>query len=129
MHVYGLTGPEADRASNDADNAIYRRLRRRVHRGCARLRLLDKHAGFELRAMPRFYFHLRNDVDAPDDEGVELASLEGAKAHAVQQARFSFGEAAKELGRVVLSHRIDIEDEQGLVMATVYFRDAVAIEE
>ena len=79
--------------------------------------------------MPRFYFHLRNDVDAPDDEGVELANLEGAKAHAVQQARFSFGETAKEQGRVVLSHRIDIEDEQGVVMATVYFRDAVAIEE
>ena len=25
-----------------------------------------------LAAMPRYFFHLHNDVDAPDEEGVEL---------------------------------------------------------
>jgi hypothetical protein len=26
------------------------------------------------RGMPRFYFHLINDLDVPDDEGAETAS-------------------------------------------------------
>ncbi len=81
------------------------------------------------RAMPRFYFHLLNDVDAPDEEGVELPDLEAARAHALREARVTFGETAKDLGRVVLHHRIDIEDGQGAVLETVYFRDAVAVED
>ena len=78
--------------------------------------------------MPRFYFHLHNDVDVPDDEGIELPDLDAARAHAVRQARFTFGEMAKDQGRVVLHHRIDIEDEQGKVLGTVSFGEAVKIE-
>jgi hypothetical protein len=63
--------------------------------------------------VPRFYFHLHNDVDVPDDEGVELADLEAARVHAVRCARFTFAEVAKDEGRVVLHHRIDIEDGGG----------------
>jgi hypothetical protein len=79
--------------------------------------------------VPRFYFHLHNDVDIPDDEGVELPDLEAARAHAVRSARVTFGEVAKDEGRVVLHHRIDIEDEQGVVLDTVHFRDAVKVED
>ena len=78
--------------------------------------------------VPRFYFHLHDDIDVPDDEGVELPDLEAARAHAVQCARVMFGEMAKDEGRVVLHHRIDIEDEQGAVLDTVHFRDAVTVE-
>jgi hypothetical protein len=34
----------------------------------------------------------------------------------------------KETGRINLRHHIDIEDEHGKVLATVRFRDVVAIE-
>jgi hypothetical protein len=47
----------------------------------------------------------------------------------VHCAQVTFGETAKDEGRVVLHHRIDIEDEQRAVLATIYFRDAVSVEE
>lgn len=78
--------------------------------------------------MPRFYFHLHNDIDARDDEGVELADLEAARVHAVRLARFTFAETAKDKGRVVLHHRIDIEDSDGKVLDTVRFGDAIQVE-
>jgi hypothetical protein len=76
--------------------------------------------------MPRFYFHLYNDANVSDDGGKELPDLEAAKAHAISMARFELSEAAK-LGRIVLSHHIDVEDEHGTVLATVPFRDAVQV--
>jgi nitrous oxidase accessory protein NosD len=78
--------------------------------------------------MPRFYFHLLNDIDAPDDEGVELPDMEAARAHAVRQARVTFAETAKDQGKVVLHHRIDIENEEGAVLDTVHFGDAVTVQ-
>lgn len=78
--------------------------------------------------MPRFYFHLHNDVDAPDDEGIELTDLEAARVHAVRLVRVTFAETAKDEGRVVLHHRIDIEDSEGTVLDTVRFGDAVQVE-
>ena len=78
--------------------------------------------------MPRFFFHLHNDVDAPDPDGVELRNLEEARAVALHNARFSAGESVKDMGHIVGDHRIDIEDENGTVLDTVYFRDAVKIE-
>lgn len=76
--------------------------------------------------MPRFYFHLHNDVDVSDKGGQEMPDLTAARAHAVRMARFEIAEAAK-LGRIVLSHRIDVEDEDGSVLATVRFGDAVQV--
>ena len=78
--------------------------------------------------MPRFFFHLHNDVDAPDPDGVELRNLEEARARALHHARFSAGQSVKDMGHIVGDHRIDIEDENGAVLDTVYFRDAVKIE-
>ena len=79
--------------------------------------------------MPRFYFHLHNDIDVPDEEGKELPDLNGARIWAECQARMLIGQIAKEQGRVVLHHRIDIEDEYGLVGDTVWFRDVLQIED
>ena len=78
--------------------------------------------------MARFYFHLHNDIEIPDHEGKEFPDLEAAREWATFQARNLFGEMAKEYGRVVLSHRIDIENEQGQVLATIAFSDAVKVE-
>ena len=82
-----------------------------------------------LGSMPRFYFPLHDDGYVPDDEGVELPNLDAARAHAVRCATLTFGELAKDEGRVVLHHRIDIEDERHIVLETVFFRDAVSVEE
>jgi len=79
--------------------------------------------------VPRFYFHLHNDVEVRDHEGRDLPDLQAARTHAVQLARFTFGETAKDEGRVVLHHHIDIEDEQGTVLATVRFGEAVKVED
>ena len=80
-------------------------------------------------AMPWFYFHLLNDVDAPDDEGKELPNLEAARDVAKRNARFTAAETLKEQGRLVLSHRIQIEDAERKVLDTVYFSDVLNIEE
>jgi len=82
-----------------------------------------------LRIVPRFYFHLHNDFDATDDEGKELPDLEAARAWAMRQARMLFGQVASDEGRVVLHHHIDIENEQGQVLDSVRFADAVNVEE
>ena len=78
--------------------------------------------------MPRFFFHLHNDVDAPDPDGVELRTLDEARVVALHNARFSAGQSVKDMGHIVGDHRIDIEDENGTVLDTVYFRDAVEID-
>ncbi len=78
--------------------------------------------------MPRFYFHLLNDVDAPDEEGKEFPDLDAAREHARRNIRFTAAESLKEQGRVVLSHRIQIEDGGGNVLDTVFFSDVVNIE-
>ncbi len=80
------------------------------------------------RPVPRFFFHLYNDVDAPDEEGIELPDLAAARDYALRNARFTAGETVKETGHFVAAHRIDIEDEHGRVLATVRFADAVTIE-
>ncbi len=77
--------------------------------------------------MPLFYFHLHNDEDVPDPSGKELADVGAARAHAVSMARFEISEAATRDGRIVLPHRIDVEDGTGAVLATVRFGDAVKV--
>jgi hypothetical protein len=78
--------------------------------------------------MPMFYFHLHNDVDAPDEEGKDLPDIDAARAHAETSAVFTMAETLKEEGHINLRHHIEIEDEHGKVLATVRFRDVVAIE-
>jgi len=77
--------------------------------------------------MPRFYFHLIDDYDAPDDNGVELPDLRAARQHAKHLVLFTASETVKSDGKLVLEHRIDIEDAAGNVLDTVRFMDVVAI--
>lgn len=78
--------------------------------------------------VPRFFFHVRDDADAPDDEGAELPDLEAAREKALHEARSLMCETLLQDGRITLSHRIDIEDRRGEVLASVQFADAVRIE-
>ena len=67
-------------------------------------------------------------MDAPDPEGTELPSVEAARMVAMHHARFTAAESFKDMGHFVGDHRIDIEDENGSVLDTVHFKDAVKIE-
>jgi hypothetical protein len=78
--------------------------------------------------MPRFYFHLHNDVHVPDPEGKELPNLEAALEYAASNALFTMAETLKEQASINLHHHIDIEDERGQVLATVRFKDVAKIE-
>ena len=76
--------------------------------------------------MPRYYFHVFNDVTSLDEEGRELPDLEAARAHAVEDARSLMSDMLKQ-GRIVLSHHIAIQNEQGELLLDVPFGDAVEI--
>ena len=79
--------------------------------------------------MPLFYFHLFNDQDVMDREGTDLPDAGAAGAYASQLAKFEAGEAVKSNGRIVLSHRIDVEDKDHRAVTTVWFRDVVHVEQ
>ena len=77
--------------------------------------------------MPRYFFHFRDHIALIDDEGVELRDLAAARALAVRQARAIAGEQCAE-GRLFLWHRFDISGEDGGVITSVTFGEAVAVE-
>ena len=86
-------------------------------------------SGDRSKGVPRFYFHLHDDMDVPDDLGVELPSLESAIAYAFDQTRHLAGQMVIETGRLALGHRIDVEDENGTVLDSVEFRDVIKVED
>ena len=77
--------------------------------------------------VPRYYFHLYNDVAVVDEEGRVLPDLASARANAVKEARELMLDTVAE-GRINLSHRIEIADESGAVVARVTFGEAVTVQ-
>lgn len=77
--------------------------------------------------MPRYYFHLYNDITAMDPEGKMLPHLDAARANGIKEAREMMMESVEE-GRINFSHRIDIADDTGDVAASVFFGEAVRVE-
>ena len=76
--------------------------------------------------MPHFRFHVINDIDAPDEEGQELPNLAAAHLKAIDYVR-DLASAAVRQGRLDLKHRIDVEDDEGKVLLTVTFGDAIEV--
>jgi uncharacterized protein DUF6894 len=79
--------------------------------------------------VPRFFFHVRDDLDVPDYEGLDQPDLAAAQTHATHSARSLMCATLIGEGRITLGHRIDIEDSEHRCVATVTFGDAVKIEE
>jgi hypothetical protein len=79
--------------------------------------------------MPRFFFHIYNDLVTQDLEGQELADADAAVREARKGARSLAAEQVLTSARLVLHHFIEVEDSDGAVIAKVTFRDAVAVEE
>ena len=77
--------------------------------------------------MPRFFFHVHDDFEAKDEEGLELPDAKAARDGAIRSARALMCDALM-AGRLVLRHRIDIADAQHTVIDTVHFGDVVQIE-
>lgn len=78
--------------------------------------------------MPRFFFHLYDDVECRDEEGVELPSVATALRRAADAAR-EIGAKSIRQGHWVLDHRIVICDERGDEVGRVLFRDVVRMRE
>jgi hypothetical protein len=78
--------------------------------------------------MPKFYFHLHNDLDVADEEGRELPDLDAARAYAEENALFTMAQTLQDEAHINFRHYIDIEDERGTVLATVRFKDVAKIE-
>lgn len=76
--------------------------------------------------MPRFFFHVHDDVNAQDEEGLELTDAAAAHRHALKGARDLICEEVRS-GRLHLDHAVVVEDEKGESLFRVAFRDAVQI--
>ena len=85
-------------------------------------------AGNRFAAVPRYYFHVIDDLDSPDTEGAELPGLEAARDYGARAALGLMADLLVRERRLALDHRIDIENEQGQVLDTVRFRNVVTIE-
>lgn len=76
--------------------------------------------------MPRYFFHLHNDVEVEDEDGVDLPDLEAVRAEALKAARDLMAEDVKR-GKLTLSHRIEIRDQAGEPVLTVRYADAIKL--
>lgn len=76
----------------------------------------------------RYFFHLRNDIDADDLEGVELpddrTALDRAGDYAIEMAAAS----VLERRTVILSHCIIVTKEAGKILKSVNFGDVLTVE-
>jgi hypothetical protein len=77
--------------------------------------------------VPRFFFHVYDDIVLRDEEGIELADAAAARAAALAGARAMMCDQLIK-GRLSLHHRIEVEDEGGGPVLTLAFADAVQIE-
>ncbi len=82
-----------------------------------------------MRAMPRYFFHIYNDLVARDPEGLELADAESAVREAHRGVRSLAAEQVLRSARLVLHHFVEVEDSNGEIIAKITFRDAVAVED
>lgn len=81
-----------------------------------------------MSAVPQYYFHLYNDVISCDGEGQDLPDRSAAKRHALAYARDMAAVTVKE-GHLNLAHRIEVTDQDGAVVVTMPFREAVDIKQ
>ena len=77
--------------------------------------------------MPRFFFNVYDERTTLDEVGQELPDLAAAREAAVEEARAILGDEARN-GRIDLSHRIEVEDENRRPVLLLPFSAAVEIE-
>lgn len=77
--------------------------------------------------MPLFFFHIYDDIEFLDDQGMDMADAAAARDAALAGARGMMSEQVRK-GRLSLHHRIEVVDEGGGAILTLPFADAVEIE-
>jgi hypothetical protein len=80
-------------------------------------------------AVPRYYFHLRDDMSVDDEEGQELADLDAARRTAAKYALDMSAASILEHAKINLNHRIEVADGGGEIVLTVEFGDVVTVED
>jgi len=78
--------------------------------------------------VPRYFFDLHNDIEALDEEGVELPNMNAALARAMREARTMIQVSVADTGRIDLRHHIDVRDESGAIVHVMHFADAVTVQ-
>jgi len=76
--------------------------------------------------MPRYFFHVHNDLDTFDDEGLELADDGAARRSAVDAARAIAADSVRD-GSLNLNHTIEIVGADGRLVEVMRFGAAVAV--
>ena len=76
--------------------------------------------------MPRYRFHLYNDVHTVDHEGRDFADFGAARIEAIATARELMASEIRTKGEINLSHWIELEDDSGELLV-VPFGDAVTV--
>ena len=76
--------------------------------------------------MPRYFFHLHDDLVVRDEEGQELTDEAAAREMAIRSARQMASTQVLE-GHLTLDHRIQVTDETGAIVTTVMFKDVIVI--
>jgi hypothetical protein len=77
--------------------------------------------------MPRYFLDIVNTIEDPD--GADFADLAAARQEATLSARDLISQDIKEGQPLSLKRRIDIRDENGQVLDSVIFSEAVPPEE
>ncbi|MDB5705982.1 MAG: hypothetical protein JWN66_3098 [Sphingomonas bacterium] len=76
--------------------------------------------------MSLLYFHLRDGIDTLlDEDGIEMLP-ENVAGRALTEARAIIADEALN-GRIDLCQRIDVEDQEGSILHSLSFCDAVEI--
>ncbi len=76
--------------------------------------------------MPRFYFHLHNDMYTHDEEGREFRDVDAAHGAAVEDARQMAAESVR-AGHLDLTHYVEVTDDSDRSLLRVTFGDVVTI--
>ncbi|HYG30437.1 MAG TPA: hypothetical protein VD887_09500 [Allosphingosinicella sp.] len=80
----------------------------------------------EAGGVPRFFFHVYDDIAVRDEEGLDLPDLAAARRAALSGAR-SLICAQVSSGHLHLGHRLEVEDEAGACVLVLPFGDAIEI--
>jgi hypothetical protein len=76
--------------------------------------------------MPRYFFHVLNEIEARDEHGQFFADLDEAVTEARETAADLIRDEIRAGRQIHPDHRIEIEDERGYVAHVLRFGDLIA---
>lgn len=76
--------------------------------------------------MPRYYFHVFNEMETRDDDGQEFSGPDAARKEARDAAADLIREEIRAGRPICPDHRIEIEDEQRQLIDVLRFGDLIA---